>query len=110
MSPRHFEVLWAEVAVRDLEQTVDFVEKDRPMAAQRLFDSIAESARTLESMPLRGRVVPELAKFDIAIYREPIIPPHRLIYRVLTDSVLVVGVFDSKRNLEDVLLSRFLRR
>ncbi|HKH44476.1 MAG TPA: type II toxin-antitoxin system RelE/ParE family toxin [Thermoanaerobaculia bacterium] len=109
MSPRRFEVLWTETAIRDLEQIVDYVEQDAPMAAQRIFDRIAESSRTLDTTPLRGRIVPELARFEIAIYRELVIPPYRMIYRVSADRVLVVGVFDSRRNLEDILLARFLR-
>jgi toxin ParE1/3/4 len=109
VSPRHFEVLWTETAIRDLEQIVDYLEQEAPMAAQRIFDRIAESSRTLDTLPLRGRIVPELARFEIAIYRELIIPPYRMIYRVSTDRVLVVGVFDSRRNLEDILLTRFLR-
>lgn len=111
MSLRRFEVLWTETAIRDLEEIVDFVEEqDAPMAAQRIFDSIAKSSRALDLTPLRGRIVPELARFEIRIYRELIIPPYRMIYRVSADSVLVVGVFDSRRNLEDILLARFLRR
>jgi len=109
VSPRRFEVLWTETAIRDLEQIVDYVEQEAPLAAQRVFDRIAESSRTLDILPLRGRVVPELARFEIAIYRELIISPYRMIYRVSADSVFVVGVFDSRRNLEDILLSRFLR-
>jgi toxin ParE1/3/4 len=111
VSPRRFEVLWTETAIRDLEEIVDYyVEQDAPIAAQRIFDSIAESSRALDLIPLRGRIVPELARFEITIYRELIIPPHRMLYRVSADSVLVVGVFDSRRNLEDLLLARFLRR
>ena len=110
MSPRRFGVFWAETAIRDLEEIVDYVEQDAPMAAQRIFDKTTEHAKTLDSMPLRGRIVPELAQFEIAIYRELIIPPYRLIYRPSTDQVLVVGVFDSRRNLEDILLARVLRK
>jgi addiction module RelE/StbE family toxin len=109
VSPRRFEVLWTEVAIRDLEQIVDYVAQEAPIAAQRIFDSIAERARTLNTLPLRGRIVPELARFEIQIYRELIIPPYRLLYRVTTDHVFVVGVFDSRRNLEDILLQRVLR-
>jgi len=109
VSPRHFEVLWTETAIRDLEQIVDYVEQDAPMAAQRIFDSIAERSRTLDLMPLRGRVVPELARFEITIYRELVIPPYRMLYRVSADTVFIMGVFDSRRNLEDILLARFLR-
>jgi addiction module RelE/StbE family toxin len=106
MSLELFEVDWAEVAIRDLERIVDFVEQEAPLAAQRLFDEIAERARTLESLPLRGRLVPELARFEITTYRDLIIAPYRLMYRVDARRVLVVGVFDGRRNLEDVLLSR----
>jgi toxin ParE1/3/4 len=109
VSPPRFEVLWAETAIRDLEQIVDYVEQDAPMAAQRIFDSIAEHSRALDLFPLRGRIVPELARYEITIYRELIIAPYRMIYRTSADSVLVVGVFDSRRNFEDILLARFLR-
>jgi hypothetical protein len=37
-----------------------------------------------------------------------VIAPYRLVYRADADRVLVLGVFDSRRNLEDVLLSRLL--
>lgn len=110
MSVQRFEVLWTETAIRDLEEIVDYVEQQgAPMAAQKIFDSIAESSRALDLVPLRGRIVPELARFEITIYRELIIPPYRMLYRVSADRVFVVGVFDSRRNLEDILLARFLR-
>jgi|SRR3954467_301230 len=62
MSRGGFEVLWAERAIRDLEQIVDFISQEAPLAAQRLFDHIAEKSCTLDSLPYRGRVVPELAR------------------------------------------------
>jgi hypothetical protein len=42
------------------------------------------------------------------MYRELQIPPWRLVYRVYDDKVVVLGIFDSRRNLEDVILSRLL--
>lgn len=109
MSRSDFEVLWSEVAIRDLEQIVEFIEREAPLAAQRLFERIAERSRTLESLPLRGRVVPELARFEITTYRELIVEPFRLVYRVREKSVLVVAVFAGRRDLEDVLLARAAR-
>lgn len=109
MIPPRFEVLWAEVAIRDLEQIVDYVGREAPMASERIFDSVVERSRTLDTMPLRGRVVPELERFEIATHRELIIPPYRLIYRVDASRVLVVGLFDGRRNLEDILLARTMR-
>jgi len=42
-------------------------------------------------------------------YRELIIPPWRVIYRFSGDTVYVLSVLDSRRNLEDVLLERLIR-
>jgi toxin ParE1/3/4 len=110
VSGQVFEVLWAEVAIQDLERIVDFIEPEAPMAAQRLFDRIAEQSTTLETLPYRGRVVPELARYEISIYRELLIPPYRLMYRVDDERVLVVAVFDGRRDLESVLLARLSGR
>jgi plasmid stabilization system protein ParE len=110
MTPIRFEVFWAEAAIRDLEEIVDFIEREAaPMAAQRLFNRMKRRSATLESLPARGRIVPELARHDIKIYRELILPPHRLIYRIEAHRVLVVAVFDGRRDLEDVLLARLMR-
>jgi toxin ParE1/3/4 len=103
-----YEVLWSEVAVRDLERIVDFLEAESPSAADAFFTGMAERALSLETMPQRGRLVPEFAHFDISTYRELIVRPYRLVYRVDAARVLVVAVFDGRRNLEDVLLSRLV--
>jgi toxin ParE1/3/4 len=108
MSRVGFEVLWSEAAIQDLERIVDFIAREAPLAAQRLFDDIARKSRTLQSLPLRGRVVPELARFEITTYRELVIPPFRLLYRIDAKRVLVVALFDSRRNLEDVILARLV--
>lgn len=110
MNGQSFEVVWAEVAIQDLERIVDFIEPEAPMAAQRLFDRIAEQSTTLETLPFRGRVVPELARYEISVYRELLIPPYRLMYRIDGNRVLVVAVFDGRRDLEGILLARLSRR
>jgi toxin ParE1/3/4 len=106
MSRGKFEVFWSEAAIEDLERIVDFIAQEAPLAAERLFDAVAENSTTLQSLPLRGRIVPELARFEIATYRELVIPPFRLLYRIDAKRVLIVAFFDSRRNLEDVILAR----
>jgi toxin ParE1/3/4 len=108
MSRGGFEVLWAETAIQDLERIVDFIAQEAPLAAQRLFDGIAAKSRTLQTLPHRGRVIPELARFEITTYRELIIRPFRLLYRVDGKRVLVVALFDGRRDLEDVILTRLV--
>jgi toxin ParE1/3/4 len=109
MSRGGFEVFWMEAAIRDLEQIVDFIAEEAPLAAQRLFDEVVEISKALDSFPRRGRVVPELARFEITTYREIVLKPYRLMYRIDGRRVSVVGFFDGRRNLEDVLLARLNR-
>jgi toxin ParE1/3/4 len=102
-----YRVFWSESAIRDLERIVDYIAQEAPLAAERLFETLTERAVALEAAPFRGRLVPELDRFEIKVFRELLIPPYRLLYRVDSDRVLIVAVFDGRRNLEDVLLARF---
>ncbi len=107
MTAPSYRVFWSEVAVRELERIVDYISQEAPLAAERLFESITDQAVALESVPFRGRIIPELDRFEIKVFRELLIPPYRLMYRIDGDRVLIVAVFDGRRNLEDVLLARF---
>ncbi|MDO8957925.1 MAG: type II toxin-antitoxin system RelE/ParE family toxin, partial [Deltaproteobacteria bacterium] len=58
--------------------------------------------------PERGRIIPELREQGIAQYRELIIPPWRMIYRISEKTVHVLSVLDSRQNIEDILLKRLI--
>ncbi|MCA9470480.1 MAG: type II toxin-antitoxin system RelE/ParE family toxin [Nitrospirales bacterium] len=105
-----YEVIWAETAEKDLQGIVSYIAQDNPSQARKILQKIKKSASTLTHSPLRGRVVPELKEQGIIQYRELIIAPWRLIYRVSAQVAFVVSVLDSRRNIEDLLLSRFLMR
>ena len=108
MSEGRYSVRWAEVAVQDLERLVENLQTENPQAARKLLDHVAKKATSLKLMPLRGRRVPELAYFELSTYRELLIRPYRLIYRVEAQDVWVVAVFDGRRDLSDVLLWRLM--
>ncbi len=42
-------------------------------------------------------------------WRELLIEPYRLIYRIEGDTVTVLALFDGRRDLEDLLLERLVR-
>jgi len=44
----------------------------------------------------------------IVLYRELVIPPWRIVYRVGETSVVVLTVFDSRQNIEDILLEKLI--
>ena len=104
-----FGVVWTRTAEADLEGIVDFIADDSADAALAVFTRIRERAATLNNFPDKGRVVPELHQHGIVQYREVILSPWRIIYRVEGSMVYVTAVFDSRRNLEDLLLERLSR-
>jgi toxin ParE1/3/4 len=110
MTTKHsFRVVWTRTAEDDLEGIVDFIADDSVDAALAVFTRIRERAATLVNFPGKGRVVPELNHHGIVQYRELILSPWRIIYRIDGSMVYVTAVFDSRRNLEDLLLERLCR-
>ena len=107
---KNYKVLWAKAAEEDLKSIIEYICVDSPSAARDSLNKINVKASNLCSFPQRGRVVPELKDHGILQYRELIIPPWRVIYRVSEEQVYVLLVIDSRRNVEDVLLDRLVRK
>jgi plasmid stabilization system protein ParE len=103
-----FKVLWAGSAVQDLENIMAHIAKDSPSNARKALSRIKKSVSDLYHSPHRGRFVPELQSQGILLYRELVIAPWRVMYRVSESTVLVLSVFDSRQNIEDVLLKKLL--
>ena len=107
--PERYQVRWAPVAVADTLSILDYIAQENPDHAEQLFDKIRARAKSLERLPERGRVVPELQAIGVRFLREQVLAPYRILYRIERNAVHVVAVFDGRRNLEDILLDRALR-
>ncbi len=105
-----YKVCWAEVAEEDLRAIIEYIRADNPSAAKANLKKIRSKISNLHSFPQRGRVVPELKGYGILQYRELVIPPWRVIYRISEFDVYVLSVIDSRRNVEDILLDRLVRK
>lgn len=105
-----YRVSWTETAVGDLEDITVYIAVDSVGDALDVLAAIKEKAGTLLSFPERGRIVPDLKFHNIETYRELIINPWRILYRIHENNVYVLAVLDCRRNIEEVLLERFLRR
>lgn len=103
-----YKVSWAAVARNDLKQIIEYIAVDSPGNAYRILKKIKHKTSDLYTIPERGRVIPELKDQGIQTYRELIVAPWRIIYRVTDTTVLVLSVIDSRRNVEDLLLDRFV--
>jgi plasmid stabilization system protein ParE len=89
-------IIWSEAAWNDLEATADYIAKDSRRYAAALVREVKGAARSLRSLPQRGRVVPEFGDFSI---RELFVRNYRLIYQVKPDAVHIVGFIHGSRNL-----------
>ena len=109
MTERRFRVSWAEAAVGDLEEIVSYIAHDSPMNARKVLSRLTKRGEALKTSPHHGRIVPELALLGVRTYRELVVKPYRIIYRVVGSAGLVLVVYDGRRDLEDVLLERLVR-
>ncbi|NTW70240.1 MAG: type II toxin-antitoxin system RelE/ParE family toxin [Chlorobiaceae bacterium] len=104
-----YKVLWTDAAERDLGEITAFVARDNLQNALHVLEKIRVKAASLFISPERGRIVPELHSNGIFIYRELIISPWRLLYRISESNVYVMALLDSRRNVEDILLNRLVQ-
>lgn len=102
-------VRWSESAYQDLLEITEFVSSDSPETARRLARLILASIANLRRMPERGRIVPELLEQGISMYRQVLVPPYRVIYRVRSSALCVEVIVDSRRHVGDLLSQRLLR-
>ena len=104
-----YSVVWANIAEEDLIAIIKYILPANPAAARDSLERIKSKVSNLDSLPKRGRIVPELRQQGILQYRELVVPPWRIVYRISDSYVYVLSVFDSRQNVEDVLLDRLLR-
>jgi toxin ParE1/3/4 len=107
MSPK-YDIIWAGVAENDLKEIIEYIAIDSPANASKALEKVKQKASSLYTLPERGRVVPELQDQGILLYRELIVPPWRIIYRISEMKVYVLSVLDARQNVEDILLKRLI--
>jgi plasmid stabilization system protein ParE len=90
------EVEWAESALTALLEAIEYIARDSPSYAATLAVKADRAATSLSVFPNRGRHVAEYR--DPAI-REIPVSSYRLIYRVSTSVVHVIGFVHKARDL-----------
>lgn len=105
---KKFRVEWSRAASTDLLNIIDYISEDSTTAAISIFEKIRSKCGTVNHSPKKGRVVPELREYGIFSYHELIVKPWRIIYRISDNKVYILAVIDSRRNIEDILIERFL--
>jgi len=85
-------------AKRDTGRILGYIARENHEAAANLSNAIELGVLRLLEYPLSAPVVPNQANPDI---RQLIIPPCRILYRVMDHNLYVVGVMRCEQNIED---------
>lgn len=108
MSESH-DVIWAPNAIRDLDDILGYVATSRGADdAERLYLKIVPRIKSLSRLPRRARLVPELLRVGVREYRELIVSPYRILFRIVGQTVAILGVLDGRRDLSELILKRAL--
>jgi len=108
-SAKCYRIVWAPSAIQDLDELVgDVALREGAAVASRICTRIRERIDTLSAHPARCRSVPETREVGISEYRELIVAPYRIFFRVTKQTVGLIGILDGRRDLAELLVNRAL--
>ena len=105
-----FRVELTRDAESDLNRLADYIATQHSIEqAAFVLDQLETVTARLATFPERGAFPPELVALGIREYRQVYFKPYRLIYRIITDRVVVIMVADGRRDMAALLAERVLR-
>ena len=111
MAADRFAVELTRGAEDDLEAIHPWLGQNRsPADAEALLDAFLDKIATLERYPLRGSVPKELDALGIREFRQVLLEPYRLIYRVAGSKAFILLIADGRRDMQALLERRLLGR
>jgi len=104
-----YEVRLTLGAEADLEALHAYLEEHRSIEeADSLLARLLEKIESLERFPERGGVPKELAGLGIREFRQILLPPYRLVYKVSGTPIYVMAIADGRRDMQSLLEARLL--
>jgi toxin ParE1/3/4 len=96
-------VIWSEPARADIRSIHDFIARDSPHYARKVTQDIVAKADSLNELPLKGHIVPELGNDAI---RELSLYSWRILYEIKDQDVFVLAVIHKRRDLQPEMVDR----
>jgi plasmid stabilization system protein ParE len=97
------QLIWTEPALLDLNEVAEYIALEDPAAASKMVRTVFDRVERLSIYPNSGKRPRELPRTP---YREVVVPPCRMFYRVEEESVFILYVMRSERLLHSFLLDR----
>ena len=102
-------VIWTKPALNDLDEIFNYIASESVDIAIKQYERIKETAKDIGAFPKQGRIIPELQNENITKFREIIVNPWRMMYRIEENRILILAIIDGRRNIEEILMKRQLR-
>jgi toxin ParE1/3/4 len=96
------QIKWTEPALNDLNEIAEYIALDKPAAAKKLVKNVFKAIKRLKNLPESGKKPSELPKTN---YREVIVGPCRIFYRVEGKKVFILYVMRGERQLRQFILA-----
>lgn len=96
------QIIWTEPALDNLNDIAEYIAISNVYAAKKLVEKVFNKVQRLETFPDSGRVPDEVLSLN---YREVVVNPCRIFYKVDNGSVYILHVLRQERDLRKFLLS-----
>jgi len=107
---KRYHIRLTEEAERDLVDLFEYIaRKDSVDNAYYVLEKLDALILSLDQQPERGHYPPELNKRGVKDYREVHFKPHRVIYEMIRNHVVILACFDGRRDMQSLLERRLLR-
>jgi len=90
-------IIWTSPAVADLQDIYDFISKDSEFYAKSFVNELIDSTERLVTFPKIARKAPE---FDNENIRDLIFQNYRIIYLIKDESIFILAVVHTRRDLQ----------
>lgn len=95
------QIKWTEPALQDLYEIAEYIDFSNPTAAQALIVNVFSAVERLEQFSESGKEVIELKGLG---YREVVVNPCRVFYKIDCETVFVMHVLRQERDLKRYIL------
>ena len=95
------EIIWTSPALDDMDEIAEYIAISNLSAAKKLVKTIFRKINRLENFPESGKKPLELANLN---YREVIVNPCRIFYKIDRDKIFILHVMRQERDLRRFLL------
>ena len=106
---KEYEILWTQSARDDLLEIAKYIARDSVDIALKKIALVEEKVNSLRLFPFEGKIIPELEEYDDEKYKQIIIYPWRIIYKINLSSIEILMVIDGRRDLQDILFKKLMK-